>query len=95
MKTWRGVEVKLHHSWPQNLMEVNSELHAPAALYPGKLSPVTIGLEAGWAPDSVWTLWRREKSCRTGPSSRRYIDWAIAVHISYLDSTVQLHAVEL
>jgi hypothetical protein len=24
--------------------------------------PVTIKLEAGWAPEPVWALWRREKS---------------------------------
>jgi hypothetical protein len=33
------------------------ELHAPVALPLGKDPPVTIG----WAPESVWTLWRREK----------------------------------
>jgi hypothetical protein len=32
-------------------MEVSGQFHAPATL-----SPVPFGLEAGWAPESVWTL---------------------------------------
>jgi hypothetical protein len=34
-------------------MELSGQLHASAALPPGK--------EFGWAPKPVWTLWRREK----------------------------------
>jgi hypothetical protein len=37
-------------------MEVSGQLQAPAALPPGK-EP----LEAGWAPEPVWTQWWREK----------------------------------
>jgi hypothetical protein len=29
---------------------VSGELHAPAALHPGKQTPLPIGQEAGWAP---------------------------------------------
>jgi hypothetical protein len=36
-------------------MEVNGQLHAPATLLPGKEPLVSIGNEAGWAPESVWT----------------------------------------
>jgi hypothetical protein len=32
-------------------MEVNGQLHAPAALFPGKKRLVPTGQEAGWAPD--------------------------------------------
>jgi hypothetical protein len=39
------------------------QLHALAALSPGKEPPAPIGYEAGWAPEPVWTLWREEKSC--------------------------------
>jgi hypothetical protein len=38
-------------------LEVSGQLQVPAAL-----PPVSIGLDAGWAPDSVCTLWRREKA---------------------------------
>jgi hypothetical protein len=57
----------------------------PLPLYPrGKEPPVHIEQEAGWAPEPVWTLWRREQSCiawnRTPvvqPVARCYADWAI------------------
>jgi hypothetical protein len=42
-------------------MEVSGQLHAPAALPPGKEPLVPIGWEAGWAPESVRTRYRREK----------------------------------
>jgi hypothetical protein len=42
-------------------MGVSSQFHAPIALSRGKQLPVPIG-EAGWAPEPVWTLWRKEKS---------------------------------
>jgi hypothetical protein len=41
-------------------MEVSGELHAPAALPPGKEPPVPVGYDAGWATEQVWTTWRRE-----------------------------------
>jgi hypothetical protein len=43
-------------------MEVSGYLHAPAAVLLRKETPVSIGYEAGWASESVWTLWSREKS---------------------------------
>jgi hypothetical protein len=43
-------------------MEVGGQLHAPAALRPAKQTPVPIGQEAEWAPDPVYTRWRREKN---------------------------------
>jgi hypothetical protein len=43
-------------------LEVSGQLHVAAVLPPGKGPPVPIGEEAGWAPESVWTLWRREKN---------------------------------
>jgi hypothetical protein len=42
-------------------MEVSGQLHAPAALPPGKKPLVPIGQEAGWAPEPFWTRWFREK----------------------------------
>jgi hypothetical protein len=41
-------------------MEVSGQLQAPAALTPWKEPQVPIVYEAGWAPESVWKLWRRE-----------------------------------
>jgi hypothetical protein len=38
-------------------MEVSDHLRAPAALPLVKEPPVLTGLEAGWAPESVWTQW--------------------------------------
>jgi hypothetical protein len=43
-------------------MRVSGQRHAPAALPPGKGSPVPIGQEAGWAPEPVWTQRLEEKS---------------------------------
>jgi hypothetical protein len=40
---------------------MSGQLHAPAALPPGKEHLVPIGYGAGWAPEPVWTLWWREK----------------------------------
>jgi len=40
-------------------MEVSGQL-ALAALPPGKGTPVSIGLEVGWASEPVLTRWRRE-----------------------------------
>jgi hypothetical protein len=33
----------------------------PRPLYQGEEHPVPIGWEAGWAPEPVWTRWRRKK----------------------------------
>jgi hypothetical protein len=37
-------------------MEVSGRLYAAAAL-----TPVLIGQEAVWAPEPVWTPWRKEQ----------------------------------
>jgi hypothetical protein len=57
-------------------MDVSGQLHAPA-----HLNQVPIGQEAGWAQESVWMLWRTEKSYTAGnraqavqPVARRYTD---------------------
>jgi len=36
-------------------MVVSGQLHAPAALRPGKQPLVPIGYEAEWAPEPFWT----------------------------------------
>jgi len=42
-------------------MEVSGQLHAPAALPPGKEPMVPIGWGARWAPEPFWTRRWREK----------------------------------
>jgi hypothetical protein len=42
-------------------MEMNGQLHVPAALPPGKQSLVPNVYEIWWASEPVWMLWRREK----------------------------------
>jgi hypothetical protein len=43
-------------------MEVSDELHFLATLPLEKLKMIVIGQEAGWGPEPVWKLWRREKN---------------------------------
>jgi hypothetical protein len=49
-------------SLPRHYLQVSGQLHAPAASPPEKEPPVPIVWEAGWAPEPVWTTWRRENS---------------------------------
>jgi hypothetical protein len=48
MKAYRGVAVKLHHSCG-HWRELSGQFHDPVAL-----PSVSIGQEAGWAPEPVW-----------------------------------------
>jgi hypothetical protein len=64
----------------------------PRPLYPpGKQPPIRIEYEACWAPEMVWTLWRREKSypCREWnpdfqPVAHCSTDWAIPTSLPLL-----------
>jgi hypothetical protein len=49
-------------SWPRQKLEVSGQLHAPAALTPGKEPPVPIEQEVRWTSEPVWTIWRSENS---------------------------------
>jgi len=40
-------------------MEMIDQLHALATLPSGIEPPVPTGMESWWAPEPVWTLWRR------------------------------------
>jgi hypothetical protein len=43
-------------------MEVSGQPHVLVALLLGKQPPVPIVEDAGWAPELVWIIWRREIS---------------------------------
>jgi hypothetical protein len=43
-------------------MKVREELYVLAALLQRKETPVPITLDDGWFSQSVWKLWRKEKS---------------------------------
>jgi len=50
-------------------MNVSGQIYAPAALFSVNEPSVPVEQEAGWAPQPVWTLWRREnlyRSCEHG-----------------------------
>jgi len=68
------------------LMEVSGQLHASAALLPGKESLVPIGWEAWWAPQPVWTRWWREKF--QPPTGTRTPDHAARSPALYLRRSV-------
>jgi hypothetical protein len=42
-------------------MEARGQLNVSDAFTPEKELPVPVGEEAGWASDSVWTQWGRER----------------------------------
>jgi len=42
-------------------MEVSGQPYAPEALPPRKETPMPLGEEAGWTPETVWTRWRRKQ----------------------------------
>jgi hypothetical protein len=45
-------------------MEVSGQLNALVTFLPGERAPYSTGYEAGWAPETIWTRWRRKKSIR-------------------------------
>jgi hypothetical protein len=68
-------------------LEGGGQIHAPAALPPGKEVQVPIGWEAGWVSETVWMLWSREEFLTPAgnrtpaihPVSRLCTDWLIYI----------------
>jgi hypothetical protein len=60
-------------------MEVSGQLHTSAALTPGNKHPVHIGQEAGWAPKSVWALWRREETLAPARNRTPAVDSLVGI----------------
>jgi hypothetical protein len=61
---------------------LRGQLHASAAIFPGKEPLVPIGQEADWIAEPVWTLWRREASL---VPAAKYISVVEAVSRRYTD----------
>jgi hypothetical protein len=62
MKTyWGSRGIAQHILWHRHYMEVSGQLHATAALTPGKEPLLPVGYEVEWVPEPIWTRCRREK----------------------------------
>jgi hypothetical protein len=78
-------------------MGVSGQLHALAALPPGKESPEPFDQEAGWFPEPVWTFWRTESSLALAGNGTLYcppcslvtrlttLSWLTRLNLSALD----------
>jgi hypothetical protein len=63
MKTYGGVDVLTHVFLASALVGGERSASRPGRFTPGERVPVPIGLEAGWAPESVWATLRTENCC--------------------------------
>jgi hypothetical protein len=77
-------------SFTSQYMELSSQLHVPAALPPGN-NPGTQWMGCWRCPSAVLMLWSTEHlhNCQESnsslqPEARRYIDWAISTHVTYI-----------
>ena len=62
--------------------EVNGQLDASAALFPGKGHYILFESDTGWASVPVRTLWRREK-CLSPYGNRAMISRSIRLYCSH------------
>jgi hypothetical protein len=69
-------------------MGVSGQHHSPAALYPGKGPPVTIGQGAGWAPDPAWTQRVEEKSSASVRDRTPVIQSVVSHHTDWATSAL-------
>jgi hypothetical protein len=59
MKSYGGVALQIHVFSTSALFRGEWTVLGPGRFAPWKDGAVTIGQEAGWAPEPVWTLWSR------------------------------------
>jgi hypothetical protein len=57
-----GLEIYSHSFWTLALDGIRDQLHTGRFSPRGKSPRYVIEQEAGWAPERIWTLWRRRKS---------------------------------
>ena len=60
------MEVQLHSTLTSTTDGMSGQLYVPTALPPGKESVVPTEQKAGWAPEPVFTFWRRYKYVASG-----------------------------
>jgi hypothetical protein len=92
-------------SWPRHYLEMSSQLHAPAALPPGKSSRYPLYRRLGGPPEPVWTTWRSNNSLPyrdsnhnlsvVQPVASRYTDCAIPAHVSQVAEPAKTRYVQL
>jgi len=70
------------------LIEGEWSASRPAALIPEKQPPIPIGQEAGWAPEPVWTRWRKEKYSLIDPAGEYAQTALVILNIFFQDSLV-------
>jgi hypothetical protein len=66
-------------------MEVIVELHTPAVLAQNKDHALPVGY-AGWSPEPVWTLWKRETFRLSGIEPRPSSPWPVSIQTALLAS---------
>ena len=66
MKAHEEMEVQLHSTLTSTTDGMSGQLYVPTALPPGKESVVPTEQKAGWAPEPVFTFWRRYKYVASG-----------------------------
>jgi hypothetical protein len=61
MKTYGGVDVKIHVFLTWTLDGGEWSASRPGRFTPGERAPGIHWIGAGWAPEPIWTTWKGEK----------------------------------
>ena len=68
------------HSEPKHRMLFSGQLHAPAAF-----PPALFEYEAGWAPETVITIWRRGKPLASVRNQTKFLGLSSPWPCHYID----------